>query len=282
MTRRRLAVHLARMFKSGRHIGTIIFILVASGLGQAMADDRPLMRVAVVQSQDSLGPKASLQAIQAAVVQSLSELSVETVPTGLIPRAASACKGAECADLKGAAEATHVLVVRARYADEAFVMSLELWATNTKTLEAREARDCAICDLKDFEQAAHALAASVIGDRRKQPTPAEATLDPPLGPAPVVVSEQSASVGASVARWVGIAASIALIGGGIYYLGKDGDPSCRSGEVAPCDRVRETTVGSVALIGAGILVGASAIVLPMLVSDRDGNQLAGVMASGHF
>lgn len=268
------------MFKHGRTSATFLSFWAALVLSSSVATAQPSkgLRVAVVQSADSVGPKDSLKAVQAAVVQSLGESSVETVPAGLVPREASECKGAGCATALGdASDATHILVVRAKYANEAFSMALEVWSAKTRSLVASEARDCAICDLKDFEQAAHALAASLVA-RIPAETPPPAQM---IAIEPASASDDGASV-LTIGRWVGIAVGTALIGTGIYYLSKDGDQSCRSGEMAPCDRLHDTKTGGFALIGAGAVIGAAAVIVPMFASAHDGTKVAGLSACGRF
>jgi hypothetical protein len=271
------------MFKHRQRAASFLSFWVTLLLtaGVAMAQPSKGLRVAVVQSAESVGPKDSLKAVQAAVVQSLGESSIETVPAGLVPREAAACKGAGCATALGnTSDATHVLVVSAKYANEAFSMALEVWSTRTRSLVASEARDCAICDLKDFEQAAHTLAANLVPRIPNETKPASAPA-PMMATEPATAHVDNASA-LTIARWVGIAAGTALIGTGIFYLMKDGDPSCRSGEVEPCDRVHDTKTGGLALIGVGAAVGVAAVVVPMFASSPDGTKVAGLAASGRF
>lgn len=95
-------------------------------------------------------------------------------------------------------------------------------------------------------------------------------------------ASQQGATALTIGRWVAIATGAALVGTGIYYLSKDGDPLCRADEPAPCDRLRDTTIAGRVLIGAGAAIGAAGIIVPMLASSHDGTKLAGLLMSGRF
>lgn len=259
----------------------VLAFLVATLVRSEHGQCAETIRVAVVQSQESRGPNDSLKKIQAAVSEALSSAGVETVPAGRMPKEVASCRGADCAEIAGAStDATHAFVVRAQYADEAFNMVIEVWSTRSKALVASEARDCAICDLKDFERAAHALTMALV-PRIPQPSLTE-TETKPIDPPVAAKTHDDGKTAMTIGRWVGLGIGIALIGVGAYYLSKDGDPSCRAGETAPCDRIHDTKVGALTLMGTGALIGTAAIIVPMLWESDKQTLMAGVRLMGTF
>ncbi len=237
-------------------IGLLLSFLASPG---ATGDSE--RRLVLVESPASKLSKDGREQLRAAIGDVAARRGLALVPSEALSDRLHRCELVDCLpQIAAASGATLVLRVEARYANESFKLSIELWDSDQGKLLGREQRDCPICDEQDLWGSAALLAQGLLDRALQQPevpvakASSHATGSQPIAQAPPPANPRAQHPGNLVA-YTGLAlaaAGAALLVAGVYYIAVDGKPACDA-----CGWERDTAkygrpmavVGGVALAG---------------------------------
>jgi hypothetical protein len=215
--------------------------------------------------------KSAKERLRKAITEVVTRNGITLVPSATLPDRLLHCEIPGCLpQIAAATGATLVLHVQARFAKESFKLTVHLWNADEGKLLGKDGRDCPICDEQDLWGSAGLLTQGLIEQALRQPPkdspllPPSAAVAPPAPPQAPLVTEpavpQAEARSSGVAAYSGIAlvaAGLATLVAGSYYISVDGNSAC-----SRCDRVRDTSkygwpmavAGGVALLGGAGLV----------------------------
>lgn len=235
----------------------------------AAVDEKRL--VVIEPSSGSQLSKNAKDRLRKEIADVVKRNGITLVPSSTLPDRLLHCEIPGCLpQIAAASGATLVLQVEARFAKESFKLAIHLWNADEGKLLGKDRRDCPICDEQDLWGSAGLLTQGLIEQALRQPPkdspllPTSAAVAPPAPPQAPLVTEpavpQAEARSSGVAAYSGIAlvaAGLATLVAGSYYISVDGNSAC-----SRCDRVRDTSkygwpmavAGGVALLGGAGLV----------------------------
>ena len=248
--------------------GFFSIALLLSFLASPGATGDSERRLVLVESPASRLSKDGREQLRAAIGDVVTRRGLGLVPSEALSDRLRRCELADCLpQIAAASGATLVLRVEARYANESFKLSIELWDSDQGKLLGREERDCPICDEQDLWGSAALLAQGLLDRALQEPeTPVAKARPPAIAPAPparapLAPANTQAKHPGNLVGYAGLALAVAgaaLLVAGVYYIAVDGEPACDA-----CGWERDTAkygrplavAGGVALAGGvGLLL----------------------------